>query len=281
MQTYDDVRLKALFKLLKTEADAYGPVIKREIAAALKANPHQVHQVLETEFSGNTPLPVVHTLEEICWDDLTDAFAHFATKINPDLEEGLAIVSKFIETATVRNDITHCLDQWAQQLRVPLLNATNYTEIVQRLSNYFFHVLNIQTTPSSRDIKDLSFARLLRKKSGSSLCVACLYTSIGQRYGLDTNLVDLAGRILIHLKNPSSKESLFIDPLDEGKLLTESDCQHYIEERELAWEPEFLSPLTSRQVIRRLLANMIYLLNKMHDKRRLEYVRNYLEVITK
>ena len=55
MKIYDDVRLKALFQLLKTEADAYGLVIKRELATALKENPSQVHTVLEQEFQGQPP----------------------------------------------------------------------------------------------------------------------------------------------------------------------------------------------------------------------------------
>lgn len=279
MQTYDDVRLKALFQLLKTEADTYGPVIKREIAAALKENPVRVHQVLEQEFQSQTPLPVLQTLEEICWEDLAGAFSHFSAKINPDLEEGLAIVCKFIESAADRRDITPPLDSWAYQLRMPLLNAKNYEEIAGQLSNYFFHTLQIQTLPINRSIKDLSFARLLRKKKGSSLCIACLYVLIGQRYGLDINLIDLAGRILVHLQPQQQQPSLFIDPLDEGKILTEQDCRRYLEARCLEWSDEFIAPLSSRQIVRRLLANMIYILNKVHDERRLNYVRHYLEII--
>ncbi len=279
MQIYDEVRLKALFQLLRTEADTYGPVIKREIAAALKENPSQVHAVLEQEFQQQTPLPVVQTLEEICWDDLSNGFARFAEKINPDLEEGLALISKFIETATVRSDITAPVDAWATQLRIPLLNAKNYVEIASSISNYLFNTLQLQTIPVNRDIKDLSFARLLRKKRGSNVCVACLYTVLGQRYGLDCGLIDLAGRILVLLQEDKNGQSLFIDPLDKGNLLTETDCRQYIESRCLQWSDEFLIPLSSRQLVRRLLANMIFTLNKIHDERRLSYVRNYLEII--
>ena len=279
MKTYDDIRLKALFQLLKTEADAYGPVIKRELAAALQANPQQVQTVLEAEFQQDMPLPVLQTLEEICWDDLSIAFAGFASKINPDLEEGLALLAKFIETATVRSDLTNSVDKLAHELRSPLLNAKNYDEIATLLSNYFFHTLKIQTQSSIRSIKDFSFTRLLRKKQGSSLCIACLYVLLGQRYGLDVGIIDLAGRTLVYLQDPRTDISLFIDPLDNGKILSEQDCRRYIDARCLAWDDGFFTPLSSRQIVRRLLANMIFTLNKIHDERRLAYVRNYLEII--
>ena len=279
MQTYDEVRLKALFQLLQTEADAYGPVLKRELATALRQNPQQVKQLLETQFTADAPLSVVHTLQEIAWEDLAAELSRFAAKINPNLEEGLTLLSQFIDPSVRPGEITACLDEWAHQLRTPLLNATNYTDIAAALSNFFFQVQQVQLVTNSRHIKDLSFARLLRKKSGSNLCVACLYAAIGQRFALEMSLVDLAGRILIHLQSPDRSESFFIDPLDEGKLLTADDCWNYMDARCVQWEDDFLSPLSSRQIIRRLLANMIFILNKLHDERRLKYVRNYLEIM--
>ncbi len=272
-------RLKALIKLLQTESESYGPVLKRELAAAIKANPARVQCVLLEEFQTSAPLPVVHTLEEICWEDLAAALARFAAKINPDLEEGLALLSKFTAPAVSRKDVSAPLDELARELRPALLNAKNQAEIAGILSHYFFRVRGFQTLPSNLDVKDISFARFLRKKRGSSLCAACLYATVGQRYGLDVNLVDLAGRVLVHLRGFSGRESLFIDPLDNGKLLREEDCRNYISARQIEWNDEFLSPLSSRMIVRRLIANMIYALNKLRDERRLKYLREYLEII--
>ena len=272
-------RLKALFKLLATESDTYHPVLRREISAALKENPAQVQTALAEEFSQTTPLPVLRTLEEIYWEELTNSLAHFSSKINPDLEEGLLLLSKFTDPATARTEVTASLDEMARVLRPALLNAAGYTEIARTLGHYFFKTLGFTTLPVQMDIQEISFSRFLQKRRGSSLCVACLYCAIGTRYGLDVSLVDLAGRILIHLQDPSQSESLFIDPLDDGKILSEKDCRQYIDARQLAWDDDFLSPLSSRQIIRRFIANMIFVLNKVHDKRRLAYLRNYLEII--
>lgn len=272
-------RVKALIKLLQTESDSYGPVLKRELAAAIKADPARVQSVLLEEFKTAAPLPVVHTLEEICWEELAAALARFAAKINPDLEEGLTLLSKFTAPACSRKEVSAPLDDMARELRPTLLNAKNHTEIAGILSHYFFRIRGFQTLPSNLDIKDVSFARFLRKKRGSSLCAACLYATIGLRYGLDVNVVDLAGRILVHLRGLSGRENLFIDPLDNGKLLSEDDCRAYIRARQIEWNDEFLSPLSSRLIVRRFIANMIYVLNKVRDERRLKYLREYLEII--
>ena len=271
--------LKALIKLLETESDAYGPVLKKALAEAIKANPAQVQLVMEEEFKTSAPRAVLNTLEEICWEDLAAALARFSAKINPDLEEGLTLISKFTTPVTARGDVAAPLDQMAADLRPALINAKNYSEIAAILGHYFFHLQGITALQTNMDIKDISFARFLHKKRGSSLCVACLYVCLGQRYGIDASLVDVAGRILVYLRDYTNRESLFLDPLDNGKILSEEDCRCYIRTRHMEWNDEFLTPLSSRAIVRRFIANMIYVLNRVRDERRLRYLRNYLEII--
>lgn len=276
-QTND--RLKALIKLLQTESDSYGPALKRELAAAIKSDPVRVQSVILEEFQHNTPLPVVHTLEEICWEDLADGLVQFSGKINPDLEEGLSLLSKFSYPSVTRQDIEKQLDQMAQTLRPALLNVKNYTDAAVILGRYFFDIRGIMALSADLNIKDISFARFLHKKKGSSLCVACLYVCICQRFGIEANIIDLAGRILVTLQNTDGA-ILFCDPLDKGKILTEQDCKKYIQDRQIQWNDYFLTPLSSRQTIRRFLANMIFVLNKLKDERRLHTLRTYLDIIT-
>ena len=109
--------------------------------------------------------------------------------------------------------------------------------------------------------------------------MACLYLCLGQRFGMDVDLVDLAGRLLVHMRDSKNAISYLIDPLDNGKQLTEDDCRQYIHSRGLEKEQDLFTPLSSRLIVRRFIANMIYALNKIHDARRLKFLRNYLEII--
>ena len=272
-------RLKALFKLLSSETGPKSSVLRREIAAAIKADPSGVQTTLAEEFPEHTPIPVVQTLEEIAWDELTHALAQFSAKINPDLEEGLTLLAQFHTPALTRRDIATPVDEIAHAVRPALLNAKDYEEIANILARYFFRTLGIQTLPANWDLQEISFARFLHKHRGSSLCIACLYILVGERYGMDINLIDLAGRILVHLQDPQKTQSLFVDPLDSGKILSLEDCRAYIDSRQLSWSDDFLTPLSSRQIVRRFIANMIFVLNKARDERRLVYLRNYLEIL--
>ena len=279
MTQADNSRLKALFKLMETETDQYGPLLKQALASAIKANPDEVQRTLEEEFASSAPRAVVHMLEEICWEDLATALSYFNANINPNLEEGLLLLAKFTSPTTQRGVIAKPLEDMAQELRPALLNATDYPEIIALLGRFIFEIKQFQTIPAISDIRDLSFPRFLQTKRGSALTVACLYLCLAQRFGIDVDLVDLAGRLLVHMRDSKNSVSYLIDPLDNGKQLCEEDCRAYIRSRGLTHEPDLFTPLSSRLIVRRFIANMIYILNKMHDTRRLKFLRNYLEIV--
>lgn len=272
-------QLKALLKLIETETDDYVDMLRPDLAAAVLADPARVQQAIDDTFADEVPSKVRRTLEEICWGNLAKDVSAFAGKINPDLEEGLWILARFASPSAKRGEITQRLDAIAQELRPLLLNVTNLYEAADVMGKYFFSTQHFVTLPANLDIKDISFGRFLLKKRGSSLCTACLYQTIAQRFGVESGLVDLAGRILVFMQDVPKKQILFIDPLDNGKILTQQDCKDYIFSRDIKWNDEFLSPLSSRTIIRRFIANMIYVLNKLRDERRLKYLRTYLEII--
>ena len=279
MEETSNSRLKALFKLLETESDQYGPLLKQALSSAIKANPDEVQRTLQEEFATSAPRNVMKMLEEICWDDLARALAAFNAKINPDLEEGLMLLAKFTSPTTARGDLNIPLDEMARELRPALVNATDYPEIISTLGHFIFKLKSFSTAAALSDIRDLSFPRFLTKKQGSSLTVSCLYLCLGQRFGLEMDLIDLAGRLLIHMRDNSNQISYLIDPLDNGKMLNEEDCRQYIRARGLEDSKDLFQPLSSRLIVRRFIANMIYILNKLHDERRLTYLRNYLEIL--
>ncbi len=279
MQKSVNPRLKALFTLLESESGSYGPLLKQALAGAIRQNPQEVQQLLEQEFAASVPYAVLQTLEEICWEELATSLAAFAAKINPDLEEGLMLLAKFTSPTTARGDLAAPLDEMAAQLRPALVNAAGYPEIIHILGHFIFEMREFSILPAMNDIKELSFPRFLQKKCGSGLEMACLYVCLGQRFGLEMDIVDMAGRILVHLRDTTYQTSFLIDPLDKGKMISEDMCRAYIRARGLQNEPELFTPLSTRLIVRRFIANMIYVLHKMRDERRLNYLRSYLEII--
>lgn len=272
-------QIKALIELLGRETGAHAALLREELARVIKEQPADLRGVIERDFNCSVPAALVNTMEEVCWEELAQNAAHFAAKINPDLEEGLALVTRFANPAASRDELTRDLDALAASLRPLLANCAGPEDIWSVSGRFFFRSQGFAVVPATRDIKEVSFGRFLQKKRGSALCMACLYALCAARFGLDAGVVDAAGRILARLTPQDGSEPLFADPLDQGKLLTLSDCKEYIDSRNIEWSESFAAPLSSRALLRRFLANMIFILNKLRDGRRLSYLRRYMDIL--
>ena len=272
-------QIKALITLLSQETGDHAGLLKSELARLMQEQPKRVREVIEQDFHSTVPAALVEAMQEICWDQLAQSTARFAEKINPDTEEGLAIVSRFVNPAVTHQEITQNLDNLARQLRPLLVNCNSSIEIWALMGRFFFHSQGFKVLPAAHDIKDISFGRFLEKKQGSALCLCALYAVCGARFGLDAGVADMAGRVLAVLHPRDGSEPLFADPLDNGKILTLTDCKDYIFSRNLQWNDAFELSLSSRALLRRFIGNMIFILNKLRDERRLAFLRRYMDIL--
>ena len=274
-------RLRALIKLLQTEHGPYATLLKEELASAVRTAPEEVERVMTEEKNTSAPQTVLQTLEEICWEELSEEFALFSAKINPNLEEGLALLSRFTAPTAALEDLTHKLDEHGEVL-APAVEYVRQDarESVQLFNRYFFTLKSFAVLPTVNDVRDLSFMRFLHTGKGSVLCMAGLYVCLAQRCGLDMQIIDLAGRILLLVKDGANDDSFIVDPLDNGKIVQTQDCKDYVLARALSWNNNLFTPLSSRAVIRRFIANMIYVLRKQHNDHPLPYLRRYMETLT-
>ncbi len=281
MQKTKREQIKALIHLLEgeTAGGAGAEVLRGELARVMKEQPQYLHEVITRDFRSSVPAALVTAMEEICWEELAGACGRFTAKINPDLEEALAIETRFVNPAFTSADIAAELDLLALTLR-PLLITCNGTEDIARtLGRFFFRIQGFNVLSCSHDIKDISFGRFLQKKQGSSLCMASLYAVLAARFGVEAGIVDMAGRVLAYFAPQQGETPVFADPADKGKLLSLADCRKYIDARGLEWSWSFAAPLSSRAALRRFLGNMIFLLNKLRDERRLAYLRRYMDIL--
>lgn len=272
-------QIKALIELIGRETGDQAPFLREELAQIIKHQSQQLQQVIEQDFHSSVPAALVRAMHEICWEDLTEEMMFFSSKINPDLEEGLALVTRFINPAVQASEITQYIDNMMQVLRPLLSPCKTPQDILQTMSRFFFDTQHFEVLPAACHIKDISFGRFLQKQRGAALCLAALYAVCARRLDLEVGLVDMAGRVLVYGGGPDGTLPLFADPADKGKVLTLDDCQQYIFARNLEWSDSFIVPLSSRTIVRRFLGNMIFILHKLRDERRLTYLRRYMDIL--
>ena len=108
--------------------------------------------------------------------------------------------------------------------------------------------------------------RVLEEKKGIPLSLSILYMELGRRIGLNLKGVGLPGHFVVKL-DLGEAEPLYIDAYDGGKVLETADLKELVSDHaNLKTFDQFLEPMLKKQMIRRMLNNLLAISEKENDR---------------
>jgi len=122
---------------------------------------------------------------------------------------------------------------------------------------------------------------VLDRRLGIPITLSLLYMEVGRRVGFPLFGVGMPGHFLVKHYDVSGR-SVLIDAFDRGTIVTEEDCEQrlstlYFQQRPL--QPEFLLPVTRRQMLTRMLNNLRLTYIERRDFRRALQIVDLILVI--
>jgi len=111
---------------------------------------------------------------------------------------------------------------------------------------------------------------VLDRRLGIPIILSLLYMEVARRVGFPLLGVGMPGHFLVKHYDVEGHQ-VFIDPYNSGRVLTPSDCQRRLDEiysGRMPLQPEFLLPVSRRQMLTRMLNNLkgIYLATRNFRK---------------
>lgn len=99
---------------------------------------------------------------------------------------------------------------------------------------------------------------VLDRGLGIPITLSIVYMEVARRVGLPLSGVGMPGHFLVKHYSDDGRETL-IDCFNRGDVLSRQDCQSRLDEiysGEMALRPEFLHPISRRQILTRMLNNL-------------------------
>lgn len=99
---------------------------------------------------------------------------------------------------------------------------------------------------------------VLDRGLGIPITLSLVYMEVARRVGFPLAGVGMPGHFLLKYRSESGEDAL-IDCFNRGDILSEQDCQRRLDEiysGEMALRPEFLHPISRRQILTRMLNNL-------------------------
>lgn len=130
------------------------------------------------------------------------------------------------------------------------------------------------------DPKNSFLNEVLERKTGIPITLSVLYMEVARRVGLKLHGVGFPGHFLV--KYIGDGEEIVIDPFQEGMVKSDEELQALLNELyrgEFALDPQFLQPVTKRQILGRMLNNLKAIYLQREDWHRSLSVADHLVVL--
>ncbi len=107
------------------------------------------------------------------------------------------------------------------------------------------------------DPRNLYLNEVIDRRGGIPVTLAIVYVEVCRAAGIDARAVGLPGHVIVRVESPEGP--VLVDPFHRGRELTDEECRQLVRSvfgRRTPFREHFLEPVTSRQLIQRLLHNL-------------------------
>ncbi len=278
VRTLTESELKALIRLLDEEEKNAALVQEYLLSAGPAALPY-LDEAMES------PDPLVRERAraiavKLRFESLTEAFRRYAALADweMDLEEGAFLIARYgypkLDTAAYSAE----LDRMARGISQSLQDEMYMEDVIDVINEYLFDREGFQ--PDNRrfyDPENSYINRVIERRTGIPITLSVIYLLIAKRLGLPIRGVAMPGHFLVRYDGPY--ETLWIDPYNNGAILSREDCEELLRAMGYPVVEEYLRPCTTRQIIARMLNNLAQVFVRTGDSERAEQVKSLVQIV--
>jgi regulator of sirC expression with transglutaminase-like and TPR domain len=188
------------------------------------------------------------------------SFAQAVNRPDPliDLAEAALLIAKEEYPELVVSAYLCRLDAMAESVRPRIRDPRDPREICAGLNEHLFRQESFRgNTENYYDPRNSFLNEVLDRRVGIPITLSLVYIEIARRLGLPLQGVGMPGHFLVKCSAPG--EEIVIDPFGGGAILSIADCQRILDklfDGRVAFEPRMLAPISSRQILMRILNNL-------------------------
>jgi len=211
-------------------------------------------------------------------DPQTKALESFAQLVNPAHEDeaidlaGAALALARIEYPELDVDCyAQQFNQLASKVKRGLRATPSARETIAMLNRVLFDEEGFRGNGNDYyDPRNSFLNDVLDRKLGIPITLSVVYMEVARRIGFPVAGTGMPGHFLLKHYDVLSGE-IIIDAFNRGRVLTVADCHSRLNEiyrGELEFKPEFLHPVTRREILARMLNNLRQIYFNQRDFRK-------------
>ena len=272
--------IKAITNLLKTLDESTLKLLEEQLKTFDKKTLREINSEIpldDIELRRN----YLNLINNIHRDRLKKEFEKWAGNSLSSLEEGIFLVASFENSLIDDEHYINKLNEWASAIdknlrKIKLKNDP--TSVINEINHFLFMELGFKGNKKNYYDPENSFIdKIMDKRIGNPILLSMIYLTVTKRLGLPFSGVNMPAHFLVQYTD--AFEPIYIDPFNQGEIITKQVCQERIKSLKLSWQEEYLSTPTNKQIIARILQNLINIYHNEGQFDLKEYLEEYVKIL--
>jgi len=172
------------------------------------------------------------------------------------------------------------LDDYVVQLRPRLSLYKRANQMLGQVNDYLFNDLGFRGNEKNYyDPENNYLNRVLDRRTGNPINLCLLYLLVARRLQLPMVGIGLPGHFLCRYQ--SASDEIYIDAFNSGRLLTKTDCIHYLIRGNYDVSDDYLSPVSSRRLFQRICTNLHQIYLQLESSEDATRIQRYLVALSR
>lgn len=278
MFPFPETQIKALIKLLSDDDERVAHIIAGKLA---EIGDRAVPLLREAEIEQPEIAERIQiVLDDIWGQRLESEFRALSACADEDLdlETGAFLVARFAYPDLDVLQYVETLDAMAGEVRDRLGWKASGEEIIKTINRYLFVEQRfVGNTRQYYDADNSYLNKVLERKAGIPISLSAVYLLLAKRLNLPIYGVGMPGHFLV--KYEAGRYHIFVDSFNGGALLTQKDCARFLDQAGYGFEDRFLAKTPARNILIRMIKNLVAIYNKMADTRKAARLTRFIEIL--
>lgn len=219
-------------------------------------------------------------LLELTFPTLLDEFSeqvHLGIHEIRQLEQAVLLLSRLDQPTFRTKWISTKLDEMADEIEPSILSADTSKDKMEILLRYVFEELNFKGDRQEYHALENSLLHeVMDHRKGIPLTLSLIVLFLADRLQLPFYGVNMPIHFLLLFDPKGSR--IYIDPFDDGAVVSREQCLIFMKHNEIPPRPEYFEPCLPIEILRRHLRNLMNSYEKEGDRERSEKVNQLLRI---
>ena len=216
--------------------------------------------------------------DELRYRDLSREFLTLSAERVPDLETGAFLLSSFVRPSADPAVYRRWLDRVAEAADADLREDASALESATRLAAHLFKGMGFAGNEANYYDPDNScLTRVIDTRRGIPVTLSVLYLLVAKRLKVPAYGVGTPGHFLLGFRDEG--EPRFLDAFQQGRLLNTAEVRRMLVRNGYEFRPEYLRPCGPREILARMMRNLLSIYQKTGAVERAERLSALVEIV--